>query len=60
MYYDVELSHTRYEDGAPCDCKEHGGKHCLMESETVYQVAAWLQKSGGQVPKKLDHVRMSS
>ena len=24
MYYDVELSHTQYDDGAPCDCKLQG------------------------------------
>jgi hypothetical protein len=32
----------------------------LMESATVYQVVAWLQKRGGQIPKKLDHVRIPS
>jgi hypothetical protein len=60
MYYDVELSHTRYDDGAPCDCEEHGGRECLMESATVGQVVTWLQKFGDQIPKKLDHVRSSS
>jgi hypothetical protein len=51
--------HTRYDDGAPCDFKESGGKHCLMESATVRQVVTWLQKFGDQIPKKLGHVRSS-
>jgi hypothetical protein len=60
MYYNIELSHTRYDDGAPRDCKEHGGKHCLMKSATVRQVVTWLQKFGDQIPEKLGHVRSSS
>jgi hypothetical protein len=61
MYYDIELSHTRYDDGAPCDCKEHGGNDCLMESAAVRQVVTWLQKKfGDKIPKKIGHVRSSS
>jgi hypothetical protein len=54
-YYDVELSHSRHDDGAhgaPCDCEEHGGRDCEMESAAVAQVVTWQQKFGGQIPKK--------
>jgi hypothetical protein len=61
MYYDVELSHSLHEDGAPCDCEERRARHGLrMESETIAQVVTWLQKFSDQVPKKLDHVKMSA
>jgi hypothetical protein len=60
MYYDVELSHSLHDDDAPCDCHEHGGMGCEMESAAVAQVVTWLQKFGDQVPKKLGHVKMSA
>ena len=61
MYYDVELSHTQYDDGAPCDCKDgRGGSQCKMDASTIKQVVEWLQKFAHKCPKELKHVPMES
>jgi hypothetical protein len=61
MYYDIELSHTLFGDGAPCECTDgHGGRDCKMESSTIKQVVEWLEEFGDKCPKDLNHVQMSS
>ena len=56
MYYDVQDSMINHNNGPPCNCKEHGGAECKLETSPVHEVVAWLEKFASNIPSELGDV----